>query len=115
MDHVALARLGEARERRRPGIGAQSGAEDSHCRQRGAIPGSPCSAPNRTPTTPSRPGVAREHVTAAYSAERLRQPVGRSPGAQLTRARQYFDSRRATIPFIDQGVPVRRWQRGQWQ
>ena len=35
------------------GIGAQSGADDSHWRQRGWMPGSPCSAPKRTPTIPS--------------------------------------------------------------
>src|SRR3954469_22741441 len=96
------------------GSGSQTAASATNCRNAGRMPGSPSSAPRRTPViVPSgvRPMTLEPHRTQNVLPL---PPSGnqprRSPPPDTTRTEPG-----ATRPVAPAAAPVRFWQRVQWQ
>ncbi len=79
------------------------------------MPGSPSTAPSRTPTIPSPSGSPLYTWPPQCSQNDFGCPFS---GRQVRIASAPATSVKApagTIPFIDHGTPLRFWQRLQWQ
>src|SRR3954469_12091898 len=96
------------------GSGSQTAASATNCRNAGRMPGSPSSAPRRTPViAPSgvRPMTLEPH--------RTQNVLPMPPSGNQSRRCSSPDTTRtepgATRPVAPAAAPVRFWQRVQWQ
>ena len=108
---VALGKRG----RPSSGIGSQGAAYATNWRHCGRMPGSPSNVPRRTPRSSRRRVAAPERAAARRSRSTSASPSGGAYSRTSSSPATSAERAGATRACADAAVPVRRWQRVQWQ
>ena len=96
-------------------MGSQGAAYATNCRYEGLIPGSPSNAPNRMLITSGSSGWRLQSAEPHAEQKTFAKPSGGSYARTSSSPDRIRSEQGAIRPEIAAAVPVRRWQRVQWQ